>query len=394
MGAGVSAGQTGRLTAGEVRQVQLGVLAEFDRLCRGHGLTYYLAYGTLLGAVRHAGFIPWDDDIDVMMPRADYDRLHDLFETVAAPHLSLGSPQTRAGWPFAYAKIGDDRTELWEALADPLLLAVNVDVFPVDAVPSQPLVRALQNRVLRLLRWAVELRYVDPVRALGWHRPAAVAIAKPLLRLVPVSGLVGAFTRAARMGRLAGARVGVRVGSYDWTVCADALGTPGELPFEDLRLLAPAAPDQVLAAIYGNYRQLPPVAEQVSEHLFTAAWRATPLPERVLHGRASEGQASSWAASVSGVNQPGPALGTSRSSPWGRAAASAALARRLFRSRAPQSTTAGTLTRAAGPAASIGRTWSRSASTWSGRAKRSTVLAGNSRSAAAGRDSSTGDRAT
>ena len=167
------------LSIEEVREVQLGVLAEFDRVCRSHGLIYYVAYGTLLGAVRHGGYIPWDDDIDVMMPRSDYDQLPDTFQSAASPHLSLCSPGTRADWPFPYAKIGDDRTELWEPLEDPLPLAVNLDVFPIDALPSSRLAR----RVLWLLRWAVELRYVAVAHGRGWHHPLAMAVGKPILRL-------------------------------------------------------------------------------------------------------------------------------------------------------------------------------------------------------------------
>ena len=172
---------TTELTLAEFREVQLGVLAEFDRICRSHELTYYLAYGTLLGAVRHGGYIPWDDDIDVMMPRADYDRLPAIFAAAAPEHLSLGSPQTRTDWPFPYAKIGDDRTELWEPLEDPLPLAVNLDVFPIDHFPAGRLARAVQAQLLHLLRWAVELRYIAADRGREWHHPLAILVGKPLL---------------------------------------------------------------------------------------------------------------------------------------------------------------------------------------------------------------------
>ena len=114
--ASVIAPDATELTLEELRTVQLGVLVEFDRICRANALTYYLAYGTLLGAVRHGGYIPWDDDIDVMMPRGDYDRLLEVFQTVAPPHLNLGSSKTRADWPFPWAKVGGDRTELWDPL--------------------------------------------------------------------------------------------------------------------------------------------------------------------------------------------------------------------------------------------------------------------------------------
>jgi len=264
----------------ELREVQLEVLAGFDRLCRRHALTYYLAYGTLLGAVRHGGYIPWDDDIDVMMPRADYDRLPEIFAATAPDHLVMHSPVTRTNWPFPYAKISNDRTELFEPLADPLPLGVNLDVFPLDALPSSGLVRAVQSRVLQLLRWAVELRYIAAERGRGWHHPFAITVVKPLLRWVPVRLLVGAFTRAALVGssagRRAGGEVGVRVGSFDWSVPTDVLGQPSELVFEHLRLLAPADPGAVLTAAYGNYLQLPPVPARIRHHAFVAVWRREP----------------------------------------------------------------------------------------------------------------------
>jgi lipopolysaccharide cholinephosphotransferase len=275
---GVARPESTELSTAELRAVQLAVLAEFDRRCRAHGLTYYLAYGTLLGAVRHAGYIPWDDDIDVMMPRAEYERLHDVFAAAhTSSHVSLDSPRTRPDWPFPYAKVSDDRTELFEPLADPLPLGVNLDVFPLDTLPSNRLSRNLQARVLRLLRWAIELRYIAAARGRGWHHPLAIAVGKPLLRLVPARVLVAACTRAARIGSTSrGGWMGVRVASFDWSVPARHLGTPTELSFEGLRLLAPAEPDAVLTAVYGDYRQLPPELERTSHHAFTAVWRVDP----------------------------------------------------------------------------------------------------------------------
>lgn len=266
--------ETSELSIEELRTVQLDVLAEFDRICRAHGLTYYAAFGTLLGAVRHGGYIPWDDDIDVMMPRADYDRLHDIFQTAAPQHVSLSSPRTRADWQFPFAKIGDERTQLWEPLENPLPLAVNVDLFPVDALPSGRLTCWLQSRLLTMLRWAVELRYIAAERGRGWHHPWTITLGKPLLRLIPLRLLVGALTRLAHPGPWPGDRVGMRVGSSNWSVPAGDLGSPIEVEFEHLRLLAPANPEAVLTAVYGDFRQLPPDAEQTSHHAFTAAWRS------------------------------------------------------------------------------------------------------------------------
>ena len=66
------------LTLDDIKRLQLDMLKAVARVCDRHGLRYFLAYGTLLGAVRHGGFIPWDDDIDIILPRPDYDRLVEL----------------------------------------------------------------------------------------------------------------------------------------------------------------------------------------------------------------------------------------------------------------------------------------------------------------------------
>lgn len=262
------------LTPAEIREVQLEVLAAVDRHCREQALTYYLAYGTLLGAVRHGGFIPWDDDVDVMLPRADYDRLVDTFAATAPAGLSLGSPRTQAGWPLPYAKVSDDRTVLHEPFEVPVAMGVNVDVFPLDPVPSGRLRRPLQAALLRRLGWALELRYIAVDRGRAWHGPVAIRLGKPLLRLVPIRLLVGLVSWCARCpGRGPHHRVGVRVGSYDWSVPAISLGVPVEVEFAGLRCLAPVDADEVLTAMYGDYRLLPPESERSSHHAFTALWR-------------------------------------------------------------------------------------------------------------------------
>jgi lipopolysaccharide cholinephosphotransferase len=265
------------LTLEELRDVQLGILRAFDAYCREAGLVYHLGFGTLLGAVRHGGYIPWDDDIDVTMPRADYRRLVERFATTAPSHLSVGSPQTRDGWPLPYAKVMDDRTELWEPFEEPVPLGVNIDVFPLDDLPSSPRLLRGQTLVLRFLRWAVELRYIAADRGRGWHHPLAIRVAKPLLRLVPMAWLVGALERTATAGAAEhpGDRVGVRVGSFDWSVPRSALSPPSQVAFEGELFLAPRDPDAVLTEVYGDYRRLPPVHQRVSEHAFTAAWRGT-----------------------------------------------------------------------------------------------------------------------
>ena len=106
-----------------MQQCDALLLALFDKICKKHGLTYWLTYGTLLGAVRHKGFIPWDDDMDVAMPRAHFDKLLNIlkseFEASGFTVSDFNKPGYLIGFGYQHQKTGT-----W------------LDVFPVDVFPS------------------------------------------------------------------------------------------------------------------------------------------------------------------------------------------------------------------------------------------------------------------
>lgn len=116
------------------KEILLKSLKYFDNFCNKHNLLYYAAYGTALGAIRHHGFIPWDDDIDVFMPRKDYEKLLSLKEEIKKDHYYVFDPSDQ-GYYKQFAKMVDMKTSLWELKEIPFMIGVFIDIFPLDFSP-------------------------------------------------------------------------------------------------------------------------------------------------------------------------------------------------------------------------------------------------------------------
>ena len=143
-------------TLKQAQRVMLDSLISFDKICEKHHLKYWLDSGTLLGAVRHDGFIPWDDDIDISMPIEDYQK----FMTVAQDELDAGpflqSKQTDPCFPFDYMKIRSDRATIIEFHEDGKKIdyhqGVFVDIFPMLAIKNTPLNRLFYRYAFAAIR--------------------------------------------------------------------------------------------------------------------------------------------------------------------------------------------------------------------------------------------------
>ena len=117
-----------KLDTDTVKEIQMDILSSVDTFCKENNIRYFISGGTLIGAVRHKGYIPWDDDIDIMMLRKDYNKFVHDFGTkgkycVLAPELNMH-------FPFPFAKVEDTSTVLIENMATPWEMGINIDVFP------------------------------------------------------------------------------------------------------------------------------------------------------------------------------------------------------------------------------------------------------------------------
>lgn len=132
----------------DIKPILLNLLIEFDKICRKNNLRYSLAYGTLLGAVRHKGFIPWDDDIDVWMPRKDYDKFIKLNFSGDYNVLSVFNEKD---YYYTFAKFIDTRTILNERHRIEKFIGVYIDIFPVDNLDNN-IQEKIEDKLKKLSR--------------------------------------------------------------------------------------------------------------------------------------------------------------------------------------------------------------------------------------------------
>jgi lipopolysaccharide cholinephosphotransferase len=256
----------------DLRTRQVRILDTIVEHCRRHGLTVYLCAGSLLGAVRHQGFIPWDDDIDIMLPRPDYERLCASFATTGtSKRMSIRSLATDSTYQLPFAKVCDDTTVL-DVESDVVSgIGIYVDVFPVDGwLPSGPRRRA-QRAALLALQKLFKIKHLSVTPSRSRLKNTVLSAGKALLAALSAREIARAMTWVARRAAFAdSADGGVIVWGYREVVPVRSYGTAQQVDFEGRQVPAPADTHDVLERIYGDYMTLPPENKRVTHHRFTA----------------------------------------------------------------------------------------------------------------------------
>lgn len=250
----------------DLQLVELSILREFIRVCEAHGLRYYIAYGTLLGAVRHRGFIPWDDDIDVTMPRGDYNRFAAICASDLRPGFKWQSYATEKHYPHWFGKVIKTDTVFRHALTERLSFqqSVYIDVFPLDGLANRPFEALVQRVLLRFCRLRLGVDVMrTPVKRL------LVQVTRILPRRSVIS-LIEAMSRRFPTGT---SRrwicVGGPYGYGSQSFPSGWFGTGEAQAFQDLTVVGPTAWDKYLTQLYGDYMTPPGLLQRMTDHQVT-----------------------------------------------------------------------------------------------------------------------------
>ena len=260
-----------KLDLQEIQQRELQIFKVFVEICEKYGIRYYLAGGTLLGAARHKGFIPWDDDIDVNMPREDYDKLLTHADEIGASGDYKLAAYELGNLNYPFAKIYDLHTSIRKLYdEDETEKNLWIDIFPMDGLPDDDKeVRRLFKRTLAA-RKILRVKQARSGEGKTAFRRTFKPLVKALVKPIDDAKLLAYIDRTCRtykvddcpyMGGIAngdGPQERVPRKLYLKSV---------PMPFEDMQVSAPGCWEYYLKSLYGDFMQLPPEEKRVTHDM-------------------------------------------------------------------------------------------------------------------------------
>lgn len=245
-----------------LKSIELEMLKHFVEICNEYNLKYYLIGGTLLGAIRHKGFIPWDDDIDVGMPRTSYNMFLEIASQRLPEYLFLQTFSSDQEYPNCFAKIRDSRTTFVETSMNRRMInhGVFIDIFPLDYYPER-------NRLFFKIKefWLkIRVSCVSNSKA-SYKIRIAQMISKLIFpsvedAIVKRDGLIQSNGSSSLFTNFCGAWGEKEIVPVSW------FGEGTDVEFEGLRLKAPVEYDKYLKHMYGDYMTPPPVEKRKTHH--------------------------------------------------------------------------------------------------------------------------------
>lgn len=263
----------------ELKEIESRILEYVINICKTEEITYFVAAGTLLGAIRHSDFIPWDDDVDIMMPRSDYVKFIQLLQTKYLNNqYKCLSMYHQKDYYYPFAKVVDLTTNLIEKDCIPIMdLGVYIDVFPIDGAPNN--IRKCEKLSNNIMKLRDMHSFSIMERCTVGHRKI----------LYPIKWIIWKYSRI-RGWKYWLKRVENKITHYKYydsnkVTCYvsgykpiketnDRLGfRPINVRFGDLSVAAPYNYKEYLSGLYGDYMKLPPIEDRKPHHSFIAEYK-------------------------------------------------------------------------------------------------------------------------
>lgn len=250
----------------KLKKIELDIMKEFIFTCQKFNLKYYIVGGTLLGAVRHHGFIPWDDDIDIAMPREDYEMFLTKATNELPSHYFVQTIETDLNYLQCFGKIRNSNTTFIESSASHLDInhGIFIDIFPLDYYPEE---KSKQNRLeimKKIYSYRVSCCFNKNIQR------SLVDRAKSGLILLLYPNINKVLRKREKLYKSVPE-------SHLWVNNGGAWGQKEIVPiewfeegidvkFEGLTVKAPKEYDKLLTQVYGDYMKLPPIEKQCGHH--------------------------------------------------------------------------------------------------------------------------------
>lgn len=257
----------------QLQNIELEILKELDRVCKKHGITYHLFGGTLIGAIRHKGFIPWDDDIDISMRREDYNKFIEVCSKELHSTFFLQNYKTDPNFFHSFVRIRKNGTKVIQRQYKDIDMhhGVFIDVFPFDNIPESNHLKKIQYKTLRANRIIKNFKLVKIDGKKGIRRLIKNVISigvKP----IPMAFFNVFETHVATLFNSKNTATStlmveaIQMNHKRCTVENDKFYETQLLEFEENKFVGPKYYEEILTNMYGDFMSMPKESERQPHH--------------------------------------------------------------------------------------------------------------------------------